>query len=162
MMPGLDGFELLRLVRRQSHVPVIMLTARTTPAARVAGLDAGADDYLPKPWGTEELTARIRAVLRRTGRAPKESDVLEAGEIKLIPPAREVLAGGELVTVTTVEYDILEFLVRAAGRIVSRDELTAAPYQRRATKFDRSLDMHICNSLPSCAGSTVTSLVSTF
>lgn len=72
MMPGLDGFELLRLVRRQSQVPVIMLTARTTQADRVAGLDAGADDYLPKPFGTEELMARIRAVLRRAVRAPKE------------------------------------------------------------------------------------------
>ena len=79
MLPGLDGFELLRLVRRQSLIPVIMLTARTTQADRVAGLDAGADDYLPKPFGTEELLARIRAVLRRAGRAPKESAVLEAG-----------------------------------------------------------------------------------
>ena len=70
MMPGLDGFELLRLVRRQSQVPVIMLTARTTQADRVAGLDAGADDYLPKPFGTAELLARVRAVLRRAGRAP--------------------------------------------------------------------------------------------
>ena len=94
MMPGLDGFELLRLVRRQSQVPVIMLTARTTQADRVAGLDAGADDYLPKPFGTEELMARIRAVLRRAVRAPKEADILEAGEIKLIPSARQVSADG--------------------------------------------------------------------
>jgi two-component system, OmpR family, response regulator CpxR len=145
MMPGLDGFELLRLIRRQSQVPVIMLTARTTQADRVAGLDAGADDYLPKPFGTEELTARIRAVLRRAGRVAKASEFLEAGAIKLIPPAREVLADGAPVVVTTVEYDILEFLVHSAGRIVSRDELTSALYRRRATKFDRTLDMHICN-----------------
>jgi DNA-binding response OmpR family regulator len=145
MMPGLDGFELLRLVRRQSQVPVIMLTARTTQADRVAGLDAGADDYLPKPFGTEELMARIRAVLRRAGRVPKEAEVLEAGEIKLIPSARQVSADGAAVAVTTVEYDILEFLVHSAGRIVSRDELTSALYRRRATKFDRTLDMHICN-----------------
>ncbi len=79
MMPGLDGFEVLRLLRRQSQVPVIMLTARTTQADRVAGLDAGADDYLPKPFGTAELMARIRAVLRRTGRVPKETEVLDAG-----------------------------------------------------------------------------------
>jgi DNA-binding response OmpR family regulator len=145
MMPGLDGFELLRLVRRQSQVPVIMLTARTTLADRVAGLDAGADDYLPKPFGTEELMARIRAVLRRAVRGPKEAEILEAGGIKLIPSARHVLADGVAVAVTTVEYDILEFLVHSAGRIVSRDELTSALYQRRATKFDRTLDMHICN-----------------
>ena len=144
-MPGIDGFELLRLVRRQSHVPVIMLTARTTQADRVAGLDAGADDYLPKPFGTEELMARVRAVLRRAARAPKEADVLEVGEIKLIPTARQVFAQGASIAVTTVEYDILEFLVNSAGRIVSRDELTSALYRRRATKFDRTLDMHICN-----------------
>jgi two-component system, OmpR family, response regulator CpxR len=145
MMPGLDGFELLRLVRRQSQVPVIMLTARTTQSDRVAGLDAGADDYLPKPFGTEELMARIRAVLRRAVRAPREADILEAGEIKLIPSARQVSALGAPVAVTTVEYEILEFLVHSAGRIVSRDELTSALYRRRATKFDRTLDMHICN-----------------
>jgi two-component system response regulator CpxR len=145
MMPGLDGFELLRLVRRQSQIPVIMLTARTTQADRVAGLDAGADDYLPKPFGTEELMARVRAVLRRAGRAPKEAEVLEAGGIKLVPSARQVSADGAAVAVTTIEYDILEFLVHSAGRIVSRDELTSALYQRRATKFDRTLDMHICN-----------------
>jgi two-component system response regulator CpxR len=145
MMPGLDGFELLRLIRRQSQVPVIMLTARTTQSDRVLGLDAGADDYLPKPFGTEELMARIRAVLRRAARAHKEADVLEVGEIKLIPGAREVSAEGVAVAVTTVEYDILEFLVYSAGRIVSRDELTSALYRRRATKFDRTLDMHICN-----------------
>jgi two-component system response regulator CpxR len=145
MMPGLEGFELLRLLRRQSQVPVIMLTARTTQADRVAGLDAGADDYLPKPFGTEELMARIRAVLRRAARTPKEAETLEAGGIKLILSAREVLAEGTPVAVTTVEYDILEFLVHSAGRTVSRDELTAALYRRRATKFDRTLDMHICN-----------------
>jgi two-component system response regulator CpxR len=147
MMPGLDGFELLRLVRRQSEVPVIMLTARTTQADRVAGLDAGADDYLPKPFGTAELVARIRAVLRRAGRAARGAELLEAGPVRLVPSAREAMVAGSAVplTLTTVEYDILEFLVHAAGRIVSRDELTAALYRRRATKFDRTLDMHICN-----------------
>jgi two-component system response regulator CpxR len=145
MLPGLDGFELLRLVRRQSHVPVIMLTARTTQVDRVAGLDAGADDYLPKPFGTAELLARIRAVLRRATRAPIGAEVLEAGGVRLIPTAREALSDGSPVALTTVEYDILEYLVHAAGRVVSRDELTAALYQRRTTRFDRSLDMHICN-----------------
>jgi two-component system response regulator CpxR len=145
MMPGLDGFELLRLVRRQSEVPVILLTARTAQSDRVAGLDAGADDYLPKPFGTAELVARIRAVLRRTGRAPKEAELLEAGPVRLTPSAREARVEGAALALTTVEYDILEFLVHAAGRVVSRDELTAALYRRRATKFDRTLDMHICN-----------------
>jgi two-component system response regulator CpxR len=145
MMPGLDGFELLRRVRRQSQVPVIMLTARTAQADRVAGLDAGVDDYLPKPFGPEELLARIRAVLRRAGRAPKAVEVLEAGGVRLISSAREVLCAGSPLVLTTVEFDILEFLVRAAGRIVSRDEMTAALYRRRASPFDRALDVHISN-----------------
>jgi two-component system, OmpR family, response regulator CpxR len=145
MMPGLDGFELLRLVRRQSQVPVIMLTARTTQSDRVTGLDAGADDYLPKPFGTAELVARIRAVLRRAGRPAQEPEVLEIGSVRLVPSAREATSDGVSLPLTTVEYDILEYLVNAAGRVVSRDELTAALYRRRATKFDRTLDMHICN-----------------
>jgi two-component system response regulator CpxR len=145
MMPGLDGFEVLRLIRRQSQVPVIMLTARATQSDRVAGLDAGADDYLPKPIGTAELLARVRAVLRRAGRPMKEAEVFQAGGIRLIATAREALADGVSVPLTTVEYGILEYLVHAAGRVVSRDELTAALYQRRTSPFDRSLDMHICN-----------------
>jgi two-component system response regulator CpxR len=145
MMPDLDGFEVLRLVRRQSQVPIIMLTARTTQDDRVAGLDAGADDYLPKPFGTAELLARIRAVLRRAGRAPKEAEVLEAGGVRLIPSAREALSDGSPVALTTVEYDILEFLVHAAGRVVSRDELMSALFRRRLTRLDRALDMHISN-----------------
>ncbi len=145
MMPGLDGFEVLRMLRRQSQVPVIMLTARTTQEDRVSGLDAGADDYLPKPFGTAELLARVRAVLRRAGRAPKELDVLEAGPLRLVPSAREASSGGVPVALTTIEYDILEYLLHAAGRIVPRDELMAALYRRRSTRFDRTLDMHICN-----------------
>jgi two-component system response regulator CpxR len=145
MLPDLDGLEMLRLVRRQSRVPVIMLTARTAQADRVAGLDAGADDYLSKPFGTAELLARVRAVLRRTGELPKEIDVLEVGGVRLLPSAREAFADGMAVTLTTVEYDILEFLVHAAGRVVSRDELSIALYRRRSTRFDRTLDMHISN-----------------
>ncbi len=110
MLPGLDGFELLRLVRRQSRVPVIMLTARTAQADQVAGLDAGADDYLAKPFGTELLMARIRAVLRRSGRPVEEAKVLEAGGLRLLLRAREASVDGAPVALTTVEYDILEYL----------------------------------------------------
>jgi two-component system response regulator CpxR len=145
MLPDLDGFEVLRLVRRRSQVPILMLTARTEQDDRVAGLEGGADDYLPKPFGTAELLARIRAVLRRVAHGPKEAEVLVAGGVKLVPSAREVISDGSPVELTTVEYDILEFLVAAAGRVVSRDELMAALYRRRMTPFDRSLDMHICN-----------------
>lgn len=152
MLPGLDGFELLRLVRRQSQVPVIMLTARTAPADQVAGLDAGADDYLPKPFGIDVLLARIRAVLRRAGRGIEAPSVLEVGGFRLIPRARAVLVDGSQVALTTVEYDILEYLTRAAGRVVPRGELTVALFQRRATPFDRALDTHICNLRKKLAG----------
>ena len=143
MMSGLDGFEVLRLVRRQSQLPVIMLTARTAKVDRLAGLDAGADDYLPKPFDPDELLAHVRAVLRRSRRTPKLEGRLEAGGMTLIPTAREAWCGGALLAITTAEYDILEFLARAAGRIVTRDELTAALYRRRASPFDRALDVHV-------------------
>src|SRR5438445_814177 len=100
MLPGLDGFEVLRLVRRQSQVPVIMLTARTAPADRVAGLNAGADDYLPKPFGPEELLARIRAVLRRSGRPVPADLSIEAAGLKLDPEKRIATYHGEPLDVT--------------------------------------------------------------
>jgi len=144
MLPGLNGFEVLRQVRRRSSIPVIMLTARNAEVDRVMGLDSGADDYLPKPFGPEELLARIRAVLRRvaTSRAtPVEA--LEVNLVKLVPGTREVWCDGVPIAVTSTEFEILELLVRSAGRIVSRNELTVVLYQRTATPFDRSLDVHI-------------------
>ena len=95
MMPGLDGFEVLRQVRRQSQIPVIMLTARTTESDRITGLDAGADDYLPKPFGPDELLARIRAVLRRASRPPRTTEAIELGAIKLVPGRRELFGRGQ-------------------------------------------------------------------
>ena len=143
MMPGLNGFEVLRQVRKQSQVAVIMLTARTEKADRLAGLDAGADDYVPKPFDPDELFARARAVLRRAGQTAKVGDTIEADGITLIPSAREVRCEGKTVAVTTIEFDILELLARASGRIITRDELTAALYRRRASPFDRAIDVHV-------------------
>jgi two-component system response regulator CpxR len=144
MLPGLDGLELLRQVRRRSHVPVIMLTARTAKADRIAGLDAGADDYLPKPFEPEELTARIRAVLRRVGRfAAQGPDTLEVNGVRLSPGTREVWSEGTPLALTTIEFDILDLIVRSAGRVVSRHELNAAIHQRPASPLDRSLDVHV-------------------
>jgi len=144
MLPVLDGFEVLRQLRKRSNTPVIMLTARTAQNDRVAGLNAGADDYLPKPFGPEELLARIRAVLRRSGKPDgvTQQEVESAG-VRLNPATREAWFFGEALEVTALEFDILEVLVRAAGRIVSRDELSAALYQRRSTPYERSLDVHI-------------------
>ncbi len=146
MMPGLDGFELLRQIRQSSQIPVIMVSARTAQADRVSALEAGADDYLPKPFGPDELVARIRAVLRRAGRGQvptQPPEVLEVEGVQLIPAARDVRCAGAAVSLTTTEYDILEQLIRSAGRIVSRDELTGLLYQRKATPFDRVLDVHV-------------------
>ncbi|QEH37391.1 Response regulator ArlR [Aquisphaera giovannonii] len=143
MLPGLDGFELLRQLRRRSAVPVIMLTARTAPEDRVAGLDGGADDYLPKPFGPEELIARIRAVLRRSGGLAAAPQAIEALGVRLLPGRREVTVDGNPLETTSTEFDLLELLVRSAGRAVSRRELTAVLYQRQVTPFDRVLDVHV-------------------
>jgi two-component system response regulator CpxR len=143
MLPSLDGFEVLRQLRKRSAIPVIMLTARTAQADRLTGLNSGADDYLPKPFDPEELLARIRAVLRRSGAANVAPQIVEAGEVRLNPQTREAWYASEPLDVTVIEFDILDVLVRSAGRVVSRDELTAALYQRKSTPYERALDVHI-------------------
>jgi len=144
MLPGIDGFEILRRLRAQSRVPVLMLTARGEDVDRIIGLELGADDYLPKPFNPRELAARIRAILRRyEQRPPAASGRLEVNGVVLDPASREVLADGKRVELTTFEFDILEMLMRAAGRVLSRDALMENFYNRRATPFDRSIDMHI-------------------
>ena len=144
MLPVFDGLTLLRQLRRRKDLPVIMLTARVQQPDRILGLNAGADDYLPKPFDPDELLARIRAVLRRTDAAKRKGDaVLTVGDIKLNPTTREARIGGSPVELTEVEFDLLEMLMRSAGRIVSRDEITLALFEREATPYDRFLDVHI-------------------
>jgi two-component system response regulator CpxR len=144
MLPRLDGFEVLERLRRVSKVPVLMLTARGEDVDRIVGLELGADDYLPKPFNPRELTARIRAILRRIEAKPgADSRRLEINGIVLDPGSREVLKDGRKVEMTTFEFDILEQLMRRAGRVVSRDELMESLYNRKATPFDRAIDMHI-------------------
>jgi two-component system response regulator CpxR len=143
MLPVLDGFELLKQIRRRSSVPVIMLTARTGQHDRIAGLDAGADDYLPKPFGPEELLARMRAVLRRATQTAIQAQTAQAGDLRVNSQTREVSLAGEAIELTSIEFDILDFLVRSAGRVVSRNELAAVLYQRESTPYERTLDVHI-------------------
>jgi two-component system, OmpR family, response regulator CpxR len=144
MLPTLDGFEVLREVRRRSRIPIIMLTARADPSDRIAGLEAGADDYLSKPFGPEELLARIRAVLRRSGRVtlPRQN-VIAVNGVRLDAATRGAWCDDEPLALTSTEFDILERLMRASGRIVSRRDLMAVACQRDLSPFDRSLDVHI-------------------
>jgi two-component system, OmpR family, response regulator CpxR len=144
MLPGLDGFEILRRLRQKSRVPVLMLTARGEDVDRIVGLELGADDYLPKPFNPRELAARIRAILRRYEPRPSaEGGRLEVNGIAVDPGSREAYVRGKRVELTTFEFDILEMLMRSAGRVLSRDALMENFYQRKATPFDRSIDMHI-------------------
>ena len=142
MLPGLDGFEILRRLRPHSPVPVLMLTARAEDTDRIVGLELGADDYLPKPFNPRELVARIRAILRRM--EPKtNAGRVEVNGVAIDPGTREAYCDGRRVELTTLEFDILEQLMRSAGRVLSRDALMEALYGRKATPFDRSMDMHI-------------------
>lgn len=142
MLPGLDGFEILKRLRAQSKIPVVMLTARGEDVDRIVGLELGADDYLAKPFNPRELAARIRAIARRIDTKPVGGRI-EVNGVMLDPRNREVSVEGEVVPTTTLEFDILEVLVRAAGRVVSRDMLMENMYNRKATPFDRSIDMHV-------------------
>ena len=144
MLPVFDGLTVLQQLRRRKDLPVIMLTARVQQHDRILGLNTGADDYLPKPFDPDELLARIRAVLRRTDTASgKGRAVLTVGNIQLNPSTREARVAGSPVELTPIEFDLLEMLMRSAGRVVSREEITAALFEREATPYDRFLDVHI-------------------
>jgi two-component system response regulator CpxR len=143
MLPGLDGFEILRRLRKDSRVPVLMLTARGEDVDRIIGLELGADDYLPKPFNPRELAARVRAILRRYEPRTATASRTEVNGVVLDPATRKVTVDGRAVDLTTFEFDILEQLMRAAGRVLSRDDLMESLYNRQATAFDRSIDMHI-------------------
>jgi two-component system response regulator CpxR len=144
MLPHINGFTLLHQIRRQSAVPVIMLTARAHRSDRIEGLDKGADDYLVKPFDPDELLSRIRAVLRRIASSHHLNDAATRfGEIRIDVNRREVWKGKRLVDLTAMEFDIFDLLARSAGRIVSRDEITEGLFERKPTPSDRSLDVHI-------------------
>ena len=154
MMPHIDGISLLRHVRSKSRIPVIMLTARTEQQDRIRGLDAGADDYVSKPFDADELHARIRAVLRRAAGQPSDGrQITSAGPLQLNAATREVKLGRLQIDLTSVEFDILELLARSAGRIVSRDEITMLIFGRESTPYDRFLDVHISHLRKKLAGS---------
>ncbi len=146
MLPGVNGFEVLRRIRAGSRIPVLMLTARGEDIDRIVGLEIGADDYLPKPFNPRELVARIRAVLRRMESLPQpqiDSGRLIVGDIELISSTRTVLRADKKVELTSVEFAILEALLRLAGQVVSRDELVKKALGRELSAYDRSIDVHV-------------------
>ena len=144
MLPALDGFEVLRQLRKRSNVPVIMLTARVEERDRVEGFRQGADDYLVKPFAAAELLGRVRAVLRRVSGAPAAvPQVVRVGALTLDAQAHEAYLNDQPLGLTSSEFSILEVLTRAAGRVVSRDELSAVMYQRETAPFERAIDMHV-------------------
>ncbi len=148
MLPGANGFEILRQLRSRSTVPVLMLTARGDDVDRIVGLEIGADDYLPKPFNPRELVARIRAVLRRgaaQGSAPSGPRTIAVGDIELDVGARVVHRSGEEIRLTAVEFEVLDRLLRAAGTVVSREALMRDVLEREYSAIDRSIDMHVSN-----------------
>lgn len=148
MLPKMNGFDVLRNLRESSDVPVLMLTARGDDMERIVGLEIGADDYLPKPFNPRELVARLRAILRRAGSdngdeaAPER---LQVDDLDVSASARSARVGGAEIGLTSVEFDLLLALVREAGKIVKKEDLSERVLERSLSPYDRSLDMHISN-----------------
>ncbi|HTI43315.1 MAG TPA: response regulator transcription factor [Vicinamibacterales bacterium] len=148
MLPDVRGFEVLRQLRARSRMPVLMLTARGNEQDRILGLEMGADDYLAKPFNPRELSARIEAILRRSGdrrTVDARAGELAVDDVTMNKASRMVRRGPEPLDLTTVEFDLLEALLRAAGRVIPRDELVRTVLNRPFSPFDRSIDTHVSN-----------------
>jgi two-component system response regulator CpxR len=147
MLPGMDGFDLLKALRRASDVPVLMLTARGDETDRIVGLEMGADDYLPKPFSTRELLARLRAIVRRSGGRKEKTGPAElpliAGDLCIDCVSHTATLAGNALELTRIEFALLDALARAAGRVLSRDQLLDRVAGREYEVFDRSIDVHI-------------------
>lgn len=143
MLPGLDGLEILRRLRKKKTVPVLLLTARDGLGDRVRGLDLGADDYLVKPFDLGELMARVRALIRRSAGAP--SPVLTLGAVSVNTAARTVTVDGKEIELTAREYALLEYLLRRRGAVVSRTELYDHLFAEEDESYSNLLDVHVCN-----------------
>jgi DNA-binding response OmpR family regulator len=145
MLPGMGGLDLLRKLRAKSPVPVLILTARGEDIDKILGLEIGADDYVPKPFNPRELIARIRAILRRTSRSATAADSLVVGDLRLDPQAREACLNDAPLELTSVEFTLLETLLRDAGHVLTREQLTESVLGRKLGPFDRVIDVHISN-----------------
>jgi DNA-binding response OmpR family regulator len=142
MMPGMDGLEVCRRVRARSRIPILMLTAKGDETDRVVGLELGADDYVPKPFGPRELLARIRAVLRRADPDPAGERIV-VGDVALDVAARSALVAGRSLALTAIEFDLFVALARRAGRVVPRDALLALAGRGDTTVGERAVDVHV-------------------
>jgi DNA-binding response OmpR family regulator len=140
-LPGIDGFEVCR--RIAGTTPIIMLTARDEEIDRIAGLEVGADDYVPKPFSPRELVARVKAVLRRAGHSGPSENMLIVGPVELIASAREVRVDGREVDLTQREFDLLEFLLRHTGQVVSREQLLESVWGFVSPGETRTVEVHI-------------------
>ena len=145
MLPKMNGFDVLRALREQSKLPVIMLTARGDDMERIVGLEIGADDYLPKPFNPRELAARLRAILRRAVTEGDGSEKLDVDGVQISPASRIATRDGVEMNLTSVEFGLLHELLREAGKIVKKEDLSETVLERRLSPYDRSLDMHISN-----------------
>ncbi|HUR34042.1 MAG TPA: response regulator transcription factor [Vicinamibacterales bacterium] len=146
MLPQVDGLEICRVVRaddRTASIPIIMVTARSEEAERIAGLELGADDYLAKPFSPGELTARVRALLRRSVRTPAIETNIAYGPIALDTAKHTVSSAGELVVLTAKEFLLLQYLLRNRGRVLSRDVLLTDVWGYRYTGGTRTVDVHV-------------------
>ena len=148
MMPGYSGIEVLRRIRARSSLPVLMLTARGDSESRILGLELGADDYVPKPCTPRELSARLRAILRRslpkpTGDKSAEADSIRIGELALHPAQRRITWSEQTLALTNAEFNLLEVLIQKAGQVVSKDLLSEQGLGRPHERYDRSIDVHV-------------------
>ena len=148
MLPIHSGFEVLKILRKTHQTPVLMLTAKGDTVDRVIGLEIGADDYLPKPCDPRELVARIRAILRRASSnaaAPTKLEKIISGPLTLHLGNRNVTWNDEEIILTGTEFSVLEILVRQAGQVISKDDMTEQALNRKLTPYDRSIDVHVSN-----------------
>jgi two-component system response regulator CpxR len=147
MLPKMNGFDVLRALRQDSKLPVIMLTARGDDMERIVGLEIGADDYLPKPFNPRELAARLRAILRRSALPETDNgnEVIDVDGVRISPASRSASLEGTELNLTSVEFGLLHELLKEAGRVVKKEDLSERVLERKLSPYDRSLDMHISN-----------------
>jgi DNA-binding response OmpR family regulator len=144
MMPRLNGIETLRRIRARSHIPILMLTGRGDDADRILGLELGADDYVTKPCTPRELTARVRAILRRASSQREGGGItLTVGKLTMLPEQRRATWDGKVLELTSTEFNLLEVLARNAGRPVSKNDLSEQALGRPLARFDRNIDVHL-------------------